>query len=109
MMNTPRDSDPVNHNICATCLTAAEPGRPSPSWDVADSGVCGRCGKYADVFDLEVLEICRAAGLSDSQVHRLVPRLRASHGTPGQHAHALEDIRVCVQSAVQAGASGATP
>lgn len=62
----------INPNLCKACLPEGE----APSYMVADTGVCGRCGYAGDVWDLALLSVYRAHGLTDEEVHERLPRLR---------------------------------
>ncbi|MCZ4258697.1 hypothetical protein [Sulfitobacter sp. G21635-S1] len=49
----------TNANRCENCIGA---DRPEPGFDLADTGVCGACGRIDDVWDVAYLEELRVAG-----------------------------------------------
>lgn len=77
----------TNHNVCATCLDEAM----HPSLDVADTGVCGKCGFINDVWDVEVIRLYTEAKIPDDKVWQALPRLRCSC-LPGAKEISLEVI-----------------
>lgn len=71
-----------------------------PSCDVADTGVCGICGKTAEVFDLDLLEEYRQQNLPDETIWRSLPRLRCSHVGFGQESIELVKLVAKAQALV---------
>lgn len=78
----------MNHNVCENCIE----GGGQPSYEVADTGICSRCGSVNEVWDIDLLQIYRYAHISDSKVFQTLPRLRCSH-LPGAQDLSLEAIR----------------
>lgn len=77
-----------NHNVCTSCVDA----RLRPSIDVADTGICGKCGTFTDVWDIDLIRLYKDAKLSDSVIFQKLPRLRCSH-LPGAKNLSLETIQ----------------
>lgn len=78
----------MNHNVCGSCIESRE----RPSCEVADTGICSKCGLVNEVWDTDLLKIYRDAHISDSKVFQTLPRLRCSY-LPGAQHLSLEEIR----------------
>lgn len=78
----------MNHNVCESCVECEE----HPSYEVADTGICSKCGSVNEVWDIDLLKLYRGANISNSKVFQALPRLRCSH-LPGAKVLSLEAIQ----------------
>ncbi len=74
MSNTFINMQICNPNLCEGCLPRNIPA----NFNVADTGICGKCGELNEVWDLDLLDLYRSKGLSDDEIWKNYPRLRLS-------------------------------
>lgn len=65
----------INHNQCAACIEE-EGTFPVPYAALADSGMCGTCGKIDEVYDMTLLNLYFRRGFSIEFIVKYLPRLR---------------------------------
>ncbi len=68
----------ISNNLCESCIRSLG-SSVVLTFDVADTGVCGRCGRKAEVFDLELVSFYFSVGLSSDVILQKLPRLRCPH------------------------------
>lgn len=67
----------ATHNLCESCHSQYGCG-VSHEFTVADTGICGVCGKMSEVWDCELLAFYREERIPDYTVFEKFPRLRHS-------------------------------
>lgn len=77
----------TENNICEFC----EPAPHKKSFKVADTGKCAKCGKLAECWDHDLIDMYYALGLNDDLIWSHLPRLRDSVIGEGQ-AVTLKEI-----------------
>lgn len=85
-----RGAGQVTYNICKCCMerTGFEPSHHQI--ELSEFGVCARCHAVTDVYDLDLLALYKAFGLSNAQIAEKLPLVRK----PFSHSKALTEKQI---------------
>lgn len=101
---------PYNPNMCHACLGVDRMSQDHQTYinEVSDTGQCGSCGLRTEVCDLDVINIYKAAGISNLDIWHYLPRLRSPDYCESPHnpLYSMNDIKLILKKLLDLNAAG---